>query len=198
MAMVRIAYMAPLPSMEQLVKQAEAVVQGPRGESVGAMVVPQAGSRQQVAGGRIEVAPPSEVPPWEEPPVESAIAVVGIPADWSGVVALVRQQKAGLAATLGQQVRCVSLTGTELVVQVERGLMDGREVVRELRTVLKEATGRAWMVEQGAGGSVAPTLVEQEKRAEVARKDAAASDPALRDVLAMFPGSEIEQVESLT
>ncbi|MFZ2586787.1 MAG: DNA polymerase III subunit gamma/tau [Alphaproteobacteria bacterium] len=197
MALVRMAYMAPLPSMENMLKQAEAVVSS--GHSVGAMAVREAPASPVPPPAMMPDMPPMpEAPPWEEAPPARIMPPepAALPTEWAGVVAAIRTHKPALGASLGQQVRCVSLTGTELVVSIDRGLMDAKEILRDMRTALNTATGRVWMVEQHMGVSTAPTLVEQEHTAAQGRKLAAAEDPALKAALAMFPGAEIEQVES--
>lgn len=200
MALVRMAYLAPLPSLDQLVGQAQAAV---------AQAAPVAVAASVGAAAVQEVRRAAEVPvvamaaPWEAGGDVDAggnrAEAAALPADWKGVVGLVRAHKPGLAAALGQQVRCLGLQGTEMTVQVERGLHLAKDLVRDLRTVLHEVTGVRWQVEQQAAdeGAVMPrTLVEEAHAHAQQEKDEVAADPAVREALAMFPGAEIELVEA--
>lgn len=184
MAAVRMAYLAPLPSMDKLVGDATAVVQ----------------SGKPIALAVEEKSVPAEV---HELPVVSAgllgkekeIAAADVPQDWGGVVKLIRPHKPMLAAALERQVRCVGLVGTELTVVIERGLLDGKDLLRDLRSALREASGVAWQVAEKTGvAEGVVTLAEAEQKASVARKEAAAEDPVVAEVLGMFPGAEVEDV----
>lgn len=224
MVVVRVAYLAPLPPLEQLVKNAEQVVQmpvqhAPVAAAVGAAPAPVAAVRvpepsfarqnQHLSDspGATEGKPvvaAAVVPPWEAGPAAqeagSGKPEAGpLPTDWQGIVSAVSKVKPALGATLRQQVRCVKVVAEgepELAVIVEKGLHDPKDLIRDLRAGLKEATGVVWQIEQVSGeiGDVPPTLVQARAAKVEEQKQAAASDPVLKDVLAMFPGAEIEDI----
>lgn len=199
MVVVRVAYLAPLPPLEQLVKGAEQVVQMPVAQAPAA-AVGAAPAPAPVAAPRVpEPVAVAAVAPWEAPPVEAAPVAVNVPGDWQGIVSLVAKGQPALAATLRQQVRCVNVVvgeEPELSVIVEKGLRDAKDLLRDLRGALREASGVAWQVVQMLGeiGDAPPTLVQQRAAKVEEQKQAAATDPVLKDALAMFPGAEIEDI----
>jgi len=101
-----------------------------------------------------------------------------------------------LAAALERQVRCVSLQDTKLELAVDRGLMTSAEILRDLRSVLREVTSVAWDIREvaGAGGEGVNLAKVEEAKAE-ARIEAATTDPLVADLMGMFPGAKIESVE---
>ncbi len=195
MAMVRMAYLAPLPPITMLLNEATQVVQN---TAPTPSISKDAGAAATPVPARMipPSPPPMPTPPWEE---ESPAAVASptyapIPATWPALVESVKTAKAGLAATLGQQVRCLRLEGTTLDVAIDRGLHDAKEIMRDLRLVMRTITGTEWTIQQAAADTTVPTLKEANDQKVAATKSIAAADPAVKDVLAMFPGAEVEDV----
>jgi len=194
MAMVRVAYLASLPELSKLMEGGQAVLEeAAKPESVG-----------QNAGAAV-VVPAMETSgtaaPWEMPVVASVevprVLERAVPGDWSAVVALVRQERVGLAAALGQQVRCraVDATAHELVLTVDKGLHEAADLLRQLKEVLRAATGVNWQVIQEVAGDEAPmTLREISAREGELRKQVVAEDPLVKEVMGMFPGAVVEEV----
>lgn len=202
MAAVRMAYLAPLPPMDKLVGEAQGVVQQSTApvaaQSVGAMAV-------QEMAPRLPTQHVTQHEPARELPVVSAglvgverdIKVASMPQDWAGVVKLLRPEKPALAAALERQVRCVALEGTQLRIQVAKGLLDAKDLVRDLRAALREVTGMGWEIGQELGEVQTETLAEVEVQAAAQRKVDATGDPLVAEVLGMFPGAEVEEVRVL-
>lgn len=193
MACVRMAYLTPLPAMDKLVGEAQGMVaqavQAPVPMSVNSMAVhaPDARDLPIVSAGMVMA----------EKDIQTA-AVHDEIADWAGLVKRVRPVQPMLAAALEKQVRCVTFEETRLELAVDRGLLSGADLIRDLRVVMRELTGVAWDIREvaGAGGEGVnlARIAEEAGRARVAE---AASDPLIADVLGMFPGAEIESVEDM-
>ncbi|MBI1309042.1 MAG: DNA polymerase III subunit gamma/tau [Proteobacteria bacterium] len=192
MAAVRMAYLAPLPAFDKLLGEAKHVVEAASAPKVAA------------SAGAMAVHEPREVrdlPVVEVGLVGSEVEVkkADLPGDWKGVVQLVRPEKPGLAAALERQARCVGMSGVEVRLVVEKGLLDAKDLVRELRAVLRTVSGVSWQIVQelGEAGPVA-SLAEEEARAAEERREAATVDPLVAEVLGMFPGAEVEEVRAET
>jgi DNA polymerase-3 subunit gamma/tau len=207
MAAVRIAYLAPLPPLADLLEK-DPAPKAPR---------PEARGPETAASG--ETMTVEESMPLEEPatlpPRSNGLAPEGEPGaparqqvadrnasvleqpSWADLVARFEQAKPALAAALRAQVRCVGLAGTDVRVQVDKGLHDAKELIRDLRAGLRELTGASWQIihEVRDAGDAPPTLREQAQAASTARKEAAATEPALQDILTTFPGAVIEGVQ---
>jgi DNA polymerase-3 subunit gamma/tau len=179
MAAVRIAYLAPLPPLGELLERAPAAAPAPK---------PGGGPVVQVEAVVMETVAVTEA-------VSKVVAAV--PGDWAGLVVQLEKSKPSLAATLRAQVRCVGLDGTELRVTVDKGLHDAKDLIRDLRAELKNVTGEAWnIIQEMREGVTAPTLREAAVAENNARKEAAATEPAVQDILASFPGAIIEGVKN--
>jgi DNA polymerase-3 subunit gamma/tau len=191
MACVRVAYLAPLPGMDKLLSEAHQVVQGqvqaPESASVGAARV---SVREEEEARDLPVVSAGLVG------TEKDIQVGHLPQDWAGVVKLVAAEKPALAAALERQVRCEGLEGNHLKLAFSKGLMAGGDMVRDLRTVLRQVTGVAWQIDEVEAGK-GLNLAEQRAELDAARHVAAAEDPTVVDVMAMFPGAELERVEEM-
>lgn len=178
MAVVRAMHIGQLPPLEALVGQAQRVVAQPAAATIPAPV-PVSEARSI---GAMAAAPAA--PEW--------------PATWEGVVKMLSAKSPGLAATLVQQVRCVRLNPPELEIFVERGLHEANEVQRDMRNTLR-SLGLTAEVKLAAAEAVdsaaAPTLREASVQEAAARKEAMAEDADMKDILALFPGAEIETVE---
>lgn len=191
MACVRVAYLAPLPGMDKLLSEAHAVVQGqgeaPVSASVGAARVTM---KDEDEGRDLPVMSAGLVG------TEKDIQVGHLPQDWASVVKLVASEKPALAAALERQVRCEGLEGNHLKLAFSKGLMASTDMVRDLRNLLRQVTGMAWQIDEVEAGK-GLNLAEQRAQDDVARHTAAAADQTVVDVMAMFPGAELERVEEM-
>ncbi|MCA3244456.1 MAG: DNA polymerase III subunit gamma/tau [Alphaproteobacteria bacterium] len=174
MALVRLAYLAPLPPLQTLLKQAESQ------PLAGPVAAPHQASAPAMA-----VASPALLPD---------------PNEWAGVVKLVRQTQPGLAAVLEQQVRCDSVGDRVVDIHVQNGLHKPEEIVRQLREALSKGTGHPWQVVLLAGSAerskpLPPTLAESHQAAHAAKLQDVATDPNVAAALAMFQGAQVVAVE---
>lgn len=179
MAAVRMAYLAPLPAMDKLVSTAQTVV----------AAAPVQPAPQAVAPVAQPVAAPL-APPQPEPTSTTAL-----PTSWKEIVTLIRADKPMLAASVERQVHCMAVEGTKLELAIESGLLTSADIIRDIRASLRSATGATWdvvEVERREGGQNLAALAKQEAQQ---RKDDAAADPLVAQVMGMFPGAELEYVE---
>jgi DNA polymerase-3 subunit gamma/tau len=170
MAAVRICHLASLPPLAQLAKQA-----------------PVATPQQAPAA---EAAPVEKNAPWEEKVASTGVRVE----TWADVVTLIKEDKPALGAVLEQQGRCVDLAEKKLVFALDDGVHEGADVQRSVQQVLKRITGAVWEV-QLAEASEGETLVETGKRQQKEKLDAAKEDPAVKEVMELFPGAEVVDVK---
>jgi DNA polymerase-3 subunit gamma/tau len=173
MALVRVAYLAPLPPLHTLLKQAE--------------------GQAQIAGANSA----TEATTNHQPPTPN---LVPDPTDWASIVKLVRNQKPGLAAILEQQVRCDHVGDRVADIHVQNGLHKPEEIVRQLREVLSSATGHPWQFVLLAGAAertapLPPTLAETAKAEHAAKLEEVASDPNISGVMTMWPGAEVIAID---
>ena len=115
--------------------------------------------------------------------------------DWAELVGRIEQSGAlHLANRLRMQVRVVSLAPGELAYAHADGFDE--DLRPELRAALLAVTDRRWTVER-ASGEGAPTIVEQEKMHEQARKAAMREHDLVKATLAAFPDAEfVEEGEA--
>ncbi|HEX2859855.1 MAG TPA: DNA polymerase III subunit gamma/tau [Alphaproteobacteria bacterium] len=194
MATVRVAYLAPLPPLGELLEKVQGNTAVPAPAKIAEAPVPMVVPVHEVEAGNSVGARAVVEAPAEEP--IAAKPVVAVPADWAGLVKQLEGVKPSMAAALRAQVRCTGLEGTDLHVTIDRGLHDAKDLIRDLRAGLRDLTGENWNVVQDLReGVAAPTLREQNVAAGNARKEAAAAEPALKDILSSFPGAVIEGVQ---
>ncbi|NBX85820.1 MAG: hypothetical protein EBQ80_01020, partial [Proteobacteria bacterium] len=134
--------------------------------------------------------------------------LASLPQTWPALVKLVRTEKPGLAAALENQVRCHAIQGTALTLTVEKGLLQTPDLLQQLRTVLKATTNTPWQIQTTTHNSPPSTsentpnntltITEQLHKNTEELKQNAAHDPQITSILEMFPGAEIESVNSPT
>lgn len=197
MALVRMAYLSPLPPMDKLLVQAEKVVKtgdsgGRLGESAGAMHVAE-GIRQAVDGNAGEPVRAEVVEVKTAPAAAPKKIVVN---GWKDVVKQVDGVSHSLAAMLHNHVSCVALDGTRLEIAIAKAcLHEPKELVRELRMALREATGDNWDVTHVKDASAEVMTLREQRNAEHEQvKQDVVHDPAVAAAMAMFPGAEVLDV----
>jgi DNA polymerase III subunit gamma/tau len=177
MALIRLAYASDLPPTDKLVRDLleNGAAPAPRG-SVPAPA-PRAPSGATSAAPRMAMAP--------QPIAEGApTAAIHSLQD---IVALC-EPRSELRVNLEHNVH---------LVRLEQGLIEIRPTTKAPRTLasdlqqkLRSATGERWTVSISNDGGQ-PTLAEQKKAGETARKESVAQQPMVRAVLDRFPGAEI-------
>ena len=212
MVLVRIAYVADLPTPDEALKMLDQNGGGnapligggssvPRSSSngsagasaVSSSSIPQVNSsapRAALSHGNAEtMAQP-------QPVTETAHAAPVLRINsFPELVALATQKRDVLTrAALEADVRLVKIEDGRLEVAMERSA--ARTLINDLSRKLEQWTGRRWSVivsnDEGQ-----PTLRAQAEAAKNQRYSAAESDPRVREVLAKFPGSKVVEVRKL-
>src|SRR5689334_14419583 len=203
MVLVRIAYVADLPTPDEAIRMIEqsgggslvlapsAAVRGSPAPTVSAM--PQAAMRAPAAS-RASAEPsmrPQAIAPAPQPAAEPARRL----SSFRELVALAGEKRDVLTkSALETDVRLVRFEDGRLEVALEPNAQ--RSLVNELSRKLEQWTGRRWTVivsnEQGQ-----PTLRQQSLVERNERERAAEADPRVKEVLARFPGARIVEVRKL-
>jgi DNA polymerase-3 subunit gamma/tau len=199
MVLVRIAYVADLPTPDEAIRMIEQnggasspIVPGgaPRGapaptvSSISALPVrtqaasrPEASVRPQMAAAEPQTAPARKIDSFPE------------------LVALAGEHRDLLTkAALEADVRLVRIEDGRLEIALEPNA--SRTMINQLSRKLEQWTGRRWavIVSNEAGR---PTLREQNLVKKNERERAAEADPRVKEVLARFPGARIVEVRRL-
>ena len=206
MVLVRIAYVADLPTPDEAIKMI--------GEGGGTQSAPSSASGSNAAprapapasfaqSSALRTMPPQrssgETVARQQPqPVES-VAPQSVPtrrlSSYPEIVALASEKRdIALKAALEADLRLVRIEDGRLEIALERSA--ARSVVNDLQRKLEQWTDRRWAVvvsnEEGQ-----PTLREQATVARSARERSAEADPRVREVLTRFPGAKIVEVRHL-
>lgn len=144
---------------------------------------------RRIASG--EAVAPAEAPaPAPAAAAEEQQPLLAMPADFEGLIAALETQgKRILAETLRSGVGLVRYAPPDLVLRPVRALDSG--FVRDLAAALKAATGKAWEVTIG-DGPAAPSLLEQERAAADAERNAVLAMPVVRAAFEAFADAELE------
>jgi DNA polymerase-3 subunit gamma/tau len=184
MVLIRLCYVAELPSPADLVKR----LTDPGFSDPGGASPPSGGGGggglRALAGGGVSAQPR---------PVE---AVAQNPAprleNFRAVAAFVAEQKSPtLHAHLVHSVHLVRFAPPVIELRPEPAAP--RDLAAKLAALLSEATGARWTIALSAAAGE-PTLAEQGGAADAARRSAAAEHPLVRAILAAFPGARIDAV----
>jgi DNA polymerase-3 subunit gamma/tau len=200
MVLVRIAYVADLPTPDEAIRMLE---QNGGGASPAAMV--GASSRGTPAGGgspmgaspvRATAAPQSQtVPRAQAAPVRDGEPAAVRVTSYPQLVALAAQHRDLMTkAALESDMRLVRFEDGRLEVALEPNA--SRTLISDLSRKLEQWTGRRWavVVSNEAGQ---PTIRSQNEAAQNQRERAAEADPRVQEVLARFPGAKIIEVRRL-
>jgi DNA polymerase III subunit gamma/tau len=199
MALVRIAYVADMPTPDDAIRMIEqtggsapaAASPAPRSapapavsamSSVRASTAPRSGAEASL---RPQAAPAAETAS------QPALRINSFPE----LVALAGERRDLLIkSALEAEVRLVRIEDGRLEVALERSA--SRTLVNDLSRKLEQWTGRRWavIVSNEAGQ---PTMREQNLVAKTQRERAAEADPRVKDVLARFPGAKVVEVRRL-
>jgi DNA polymerase III subunit gamma/tau len=203
MVLVRIAYVADMPTPDEAIRMLEQNGGGSQVVSGGAVsrsAPASPVSSMQSSAARASAAPrasaevsirPQAVAPAAEPQSAPALRITSFPQ----LVALAGEKRDLLTkGALEADVRLVRIDDGRLEVALER--QASRTLVNDLSRKLELWTGRRWTVivsnEPGH-----PTLRSQNELAKNARERAAEADPRVQEVLARFPGAKVVEVRRL-
>lgn len=197
MIVIRLAYAADMPDPRDLLKKlkdtdstqnAAASTPADNGSGPGAGVTINQGSSPvgNGGGGSAVTAQATQALPQDVPSQDTEVALVTI-ADLHE--ALTRHGQLLLAHKVSQHVR---------VVKMKEGQLDYIQddeapgaLPNELREALLQITGQKWVVSVQSKGSAQPTLAEEATKVEAARIEEAKTNPVVKTVIELFPGTEV-------
>lgn len=197
MVLVRIAYVADLPTPDEAIRM---IAQG--GTEMTASPVPRAlpssAPQTSLRGDANSSARTQAVQrPIEAPTPQTASAQPQIYlANFAALVALAGTNRdVMMKAALETDVRLVKFEDGKLELALERSA--ARSLINDLQRKLELWTGRRWaVVVSNAAGEA--TLREQNDARKSEHRAAAEADPRVQEVLARWPGAKIEDVRRLT
>ncbi|WP_374275086.1 DNA polymerase III subunit gamma/tau [Brevundimonas sp.] len=178
MAIVRLAYAADLPGPEEALKALR------DGETPGGAgpAAPRGGGGGGGASAQLAARPAAQPAQPDPQTFEQTVALIG------------EKREITLQLDVQRYVKPVSFKPGAIVY--ESGPGAPADLARRLASRLKEWTGRTWLIAaNGQGGG--ETLIEQEKAARQAERDAVVADPFVQAVMAAFPGAEIGEIRSV-
>jgi DNA polymerase-3 subunit gamma/tau len=204
MVLVRIAYVADLPTPDEAIKMLEQNGGGSQVASGGAAASRSSAPASSVSSmtsspARASGGPRASAELSARPQAVAAAEPQSAPAlritSFLQLVALAGEKRDLLTkAALEADVRLVRIEDGRLEVALERNA--ARTLVNDLSRKLELWTGRRWTVivsnETGQ-----PTLRSQNEQAKNARERAAEADPRVQEVLARFPGAKVVEVRRL-
>ena len=139
---------------------------------------------RRLASGEM-AAPPAATPA----AAEMQAPLLGLPADFPALIHLLDGKgKPLLAQQLHDYVGLVRYQPPELVIRPHKPLP--ADFVKDLAAALRAVTAAAWDVSI-AEGPAAPSLLDQEKAAENALRDAVLATPVVKATLEAFPEAEL-------
>jgi DNA polymerase-3 subunit gamma/tau len=203
MVLVRIAYVADLPTPDEAIRMLE-TNGGGSAPAIGSGAAPSVAptgspsmqpsaprSLPQRGGGGSEAARPQMMAPSPEPQSAPVLRIATFPE----LVALATEKRDLMTrAALEADVRLVKIEDGRLEVAMERSA--SRTLINDLSRKLEQWTGRRWtVIVSNAEGQ--PTLRSQNEAQKSQRERAAEADPRVQEVLARFPGAKVVEVRRL-
>jgi DNA polymerase-3 subunit gamma/tau len=203
MVLVRIAYVADLPTPDEAIKMLEQNGGGAQPVNGGG-AAPRGGSTTsspQTAPARATLmsrgsAEPSARPQMMAPVAEAAPAAPMLQLNsFVELVALAAEKRDLMTrAALEADVRLVKFEDGRLELAMERSA--SRTLINDLSRKLEQWTGRRWTVSV-SNEAGQPTLRSQSEAQKNERERVAESDPRVQEVLARFPGAKVVEVRRL-
>jgi DNA polymerase III subunit gamma/tau len=203
MVLVRIAYVADMPTPDEAVRMLEQ-------NGGGSRLITEAAARSAPAApvaslssapARAVSAPRSSAEPSARPQMRAPVSDAQVApaarriASFPELVALAGEKRDLMTkAALEADVRLVRIEDGQLELAMERSA--ARTLISDLSRKLEQWTGRRWtvIVSNEAGQ---PTLRSQNEVAKNQRERAAEADPRVQEVLARFPGAKVVEVRKL-
>ena len=209
MVLVRIAYVADLPTPDEAIRMLEQNGGGspagsngavPRGSPSGIVSAVQssvsASAPRQMSAPRASAEPVPRPQATIAPMTDTPAAMPILRLDsFAELVALAGEKRDLIVkAALEADMRLVRIEDGRLEVALERSA--ARTLVNELGRKLEQWTGRRWtvIVSNEAGQ---PTLRSQAQQQKNERERVAEADPRVQEVLARFPGAKVVEVRKL-
>ncbi len=191
MVLVRLAYIADLPSPAEIIRAMDGAPAAPAVSSGSAPRV-GAGSAPGASGGGVSAAANVAVRQDAAPVSAPSASLAPQPQSFLEVVELFEKNHEALVrAQLYAHAHLVSFETGRIGLRLDEGAP--RDLTNKLATLLSQWTGQRWLVSiSGEPGD--PTLKEQAEARKQSMKSEAARDPLVRAVLDAFPGARIESV----
>ncbi len=201
MVLIRLAYMSDLPTPEALVRQltdggTPEAGGGPKAEAgdAGPAPVPVGAGKGTTALAQQAAATPEPVPQAapeaQERHETQAADTAAVPERFEDLVQLFWDRKEGrLAVHLSEHVHLVRYAPG--ILEFRPGELAPPKLAGTVGRLLKDWTGRRWMVSVSEGEAGAPTLAEQRQAAEAAERDEVLKHPLVQAALETFPGAEL-------
>ena len=204
MVLVRIAYVADLPTPDEAIRMIEQAGGGASVAAAGGVARPAAAApapSATMARGEAAPRPPAASPRLavETAPRAQAQAPAPVPQSapaielrsFAEIVAFIGKRDIMLQKTLERDVRFVRLDDGKLEIALEPAAARG--LPNELQRKLEQWTGRRWIVAvSNAEGE--PTLRAQREMVRNERERRAEADSRVQEVLSRFPGTRIVEV----
>ncbi|HEX2655675.1 MAG TPA: DNA polymerase III subunit gamma/tau [Xanthobacteraceae bacterium] len=201
MVLVRIAYVADLPTPDEVIRSLRPDQSNAGPVSTGASVSssapqpvasaawgdgPRGGARAALVSSPASALQPASVP--KTTPDVATLAV----RRFEDLIALAAEKRdLQIKAALESDVRLVRFEDGKLEIALEPGA--SKLLVNELSRKLSEWTGRRWMVAVSAEQGM-PTIRSQAEAQKSERLVGVQNDPLVRAVLSRFPGAKIVEV----
>jgi DNA polymerase-3 subunit gamma/tau len=204
MVLVRIAYVADMPTPDEAIRMLEqnggtsAGISGsaaPRGASAPSVSSTQSSPVRAASAIRASAEPsarPQMIAPRSGAQAAPAALRIG---SFPELVALAAEKRDLLTkSALEADVRLVRIEDGRLELTLERSA--ARTLINDLSRKLEQWTGRRWTVIV-SNEPAQPTLRSQSEAQKNERERAAESDPRVKEVLARFPGAKVVEVRKL-
>jgi DNA polymerase-3 subunit gamma/tau len=202
MVLVRIAYVADMPTPDEAIRMLEqnSGTSPVIGSSVPRSAPAAPSSSMQSPPPRTASAPRASAdasprPHIAEPMADAQSAPTLKLNNFAELVALAAEKRDLMTkAALEADIRLVRIEDGRLEVALERSA--ARTLINDLSRKLEQWTGRRWtvIVSNEAGQ---PTLRSQAQLKQSERERSAESDPRVKEVLARFPGAKVVEVRKL-
>ena len=211
MAGVRMAHLASLPPISQLLGQAPEIQPSAQPIQSSTPVAEEVAQPIESAPSPVQEVATSSAPeeggadaPWDDAagglaeeatakkpeditPKEITVAT------WADVIAVVKEERPSIGAVLEQQGRFEGLEKTVLSFALDHGLHKGEDIQVVVQNLLKNATNKPWEVHLKVE-SASETVQEQKDREKQERIVAAKDDPLVQQAMETFPNAEIIDV----
>jgi DNA polymerase-3 subunit gamma/tau len=205
MVLVRIAYAADLPTLDEAVRAlgdaargngaAAKTLMSSQAAAPSASVTPIAGTMPatmaRVSRGPVASAAPA-APPLGEAVAESSEAPVRTVQNFAALIALAGEKRdLTMKSALERDVRLVRFEDSKLELALEPSAQ--HTLIGDLAKKLSQWTGRRWMVAVSKEAG-APSVKAQADLRKAELRDNVRTDPLVQAVLERFPGAEIVDV----
>jgi len=192
MVLVRLAYIADLPSPAEIIRAMDGAPSAPGAAAGAAPRVGASPAPVAAGGGGVSAAASVAVRQEAAPSSVPSASLAPQPQSFLQVLELFeKNQEALVRAQLYAHAHLVSFETGRIGLRLDEGAP--RDLTNKLATLLSQWTGQRWLVSI-SGEEGEPTLKEQAEARTASMKTEAASDPLVRAVLEAFPGARIESV----